>query len=111
VRVPTPDVSLAIMNLTLKDPTDLEELNAYLKNVSLKGDFVEQIHYSTSTEYVSSNAIGMTSTSVVDAPSNIVSADGKNATVYAWYDNEYGYCCQVVRLAKYITKVRRPRYY
>lgn len=111
VRVPTPDVSLAIMNLTLNKATDLNELNDHLRNVSLKGDFVEQIHYSNSTEYVSSNAIGMMSTSVVDAPSNIISEDGKNATIYAWYDNEYGYCCQVVRLAKYITKVRRPRYY
>jgi glyceraldehyde 3-phosphate dehydrogenase len=53
----------------------------------------------------------MTSTSVVDATSNIVSADGQSITVYAWYDNEFGYCCQVVRLAKHMAKVRRPRFY
>lgn len=111
VRVPTPNVSLVIMNLSLKNATSVEDLNAQLKHASLEGDFMEQIHYSTDTEYVSTSAIGMTSTSVVDSPSNIVSEDGKNATVYAWYDNEYGYCCQVVRLAKHIVNVRRPRYY
>ncbi len=111
VRVPTPDVSLAIMNLTLKKETSVEEINDLLKQASLHGELVEQIHYSTSTEYVSSNAVGMTTTSVVDAPSTLISVDGKRATIYAWYDNEYGYCCQVVRLAKHFAFVRRPFYY
>jgi len=111
VRVPTPDVSIAIMNLTLKKETTIDEINDLLKEASLHGPLVEQIYYSTSTEYVSSNAIGMTSTSVVDAPSTLVSVDGKRVTIYAWYDNEYGYCCQVVRLAKYFARVRRPFYY
>lgn len=111
VRVPTPDVSIAIMNLTLSKSSTIEEINELLKIASLHGPLVEQIHYSTSTEYVSSNAIGMTSTSVVDAPSTLVSADGKRATIYVWYDNEYGYCCQVVRLAKHFAHVRRPYYY
>jgi len=60
---------------------------------------------------VSSNAIGMTTTSVVDTPSTIVSKDGKTATVYLWYDNEYGYTCQVIRLAKHIAKVKRYVYH
>ena len=111
VRVPTPNVSIAILNLTLANPTSLNGLNETLKNAALHGDLVEQIHYSTSTEYVSSNAIGMTSTSVVDAPSTIVSSDGRTAILYLWYDNEYGYTCQVVRLAKYAAKVRRYVYY
>jgi glyceraldehyde 3-phosphate dehydrogenase len=111
VRVPTPDVSLAILNLQLTDPTDRESLNERFLQASLRGDLVEQIHYSTSEEYVSTSAVGMTSTSVFDAPSTIVSADGKSATIYAWYDNEYGYACQVVRLAKQAAKVRRACYY
>ena len=41
----------------------------------------------------------------------IVSADGKNIVLYIWYDNEYGYSHQVIRLAKYIAKVRRFTYY
>jgi len=110
IRVPTPNVSMAILNLTLKQSVSVEELNAKLKEASLYGDFVEQIQYSTSTEFVSSNAIGATSTCIVDAPSTIVSKDGKNVTIYLWYDNEYGYTCQVVRLAKHAAKVRRYLY-
>ena len=102
---------MAILKLSLKSTTNKAELNDLLKDIALHGDLVEQVHYSDSTEYVSSNAIGMTSTSVVDAPSTIVSADGKNAIIYLWYDNEYGYTCQVVRLAKHAAKVRRFVYY
>ncbi len=111
VRVPTPNVSLAIMSLTLREDTSAEELNVVLKEAAMNGPLVEQIHYSNSTEYVSSQAVGMTSTSVLDAPSTIVSKDGKTATIYAWYDNEFGYTCQVVRLAKHAAKVRRFNYY
>ncbi len=111
VRVPTPNVSIAIMNLTMKKDTSLEEVNNLIRNAALHGNLVEQIHYSNDTELVSSDVVGHTTTSVVDAPSTIVSADGKNVTVYAWYDNEYGYSCQVVRLAKYVSQVRRLRYY
>ncbi len=111
VRVPTPNVSLAIMNLDIKDTVTVEEVNAALKNAAMNGDLVEQIHYSNSTEYVSSQAVGMVTTSVVDAPSTIVSHDGKTVTVYAWYDNEYGYTCQVIRLAKHVARVRRFCYY
>lgn len=111
VRVPTPNVSLAIMNLTLKEATSLEGLNDLLRNAALHGKLVEQIHFSTDTELVSSDVVGHTTTSVLDAPSTIVSKDGKTVTIYAWYDNEYGYSCQVVRLAKYVSQVRRLRYY
>ncbi len=111
VRVPTPNVSLAIMSFTLKKATDVKELNKLLRDASLHGRLVEQLHYSTSTEYVSSHAIGMTSTSVIDAPSTIVSADGKSVVIYAWYDNEFGYTCQVVRLAKHLARVKRFEYY
>jgi len=111
VRVPTPDVSIAILNLTLEKATSTEELNALLQSAALSGDLVEQVRYSNSTEYVSSNAIGMTGTSVVDAPSTIVSDEGLNVVLYLWYDNEYGYTCQVVRLAKHAAKVRRYVYY
>lgn len=111
VRVPTPNVSLAIISVTVDKPTTVEEVNGLMRKASLHGDLVEQIHYSASTEYVSSQAVGMTTTSVLDAPSTIVGPDGKSVLVYAWYDNEYGYACQVVRLAKHIAKVRRYTYY
>ncbi|NNE30048.1 MAG: glyceraldehyde-3-phosphate dehydrogenase [Saprospiraceae bacterium] len=111
VRVPTPNVSLAIMGLYLKESTDRDSLNRTLQGAALFGEFVEQIDYSESTEYVSTQAVGMTSTSVIDAPSTKVSTDGKMVTVYAWYDNEFGYTCQVVRLCKHAAGVRRPCYY
>ena len=111
VRVPTPNVSLAIMALTVSRETDVEEVNQLLRRASLHGELVEQLHYSTSSEYVSSHAVGMNSTSVIDAPSTLVSEDGRNIIVYAWYDNEYGYCCQVLRLAKHAARVRRYNYY
>lgn len=111
IRVPTPNVSLAVLNLTLKTETTVEALNAALKDAALHGELVEQIQYSTSTEYVSSNAVGSTVTSVLDAPSTIVGGDGRQVVLYVWYDNEYGYTCQVVRLAKHLAGVRRFRYY
>ena len=111
VRVPTPNVSLAIMNLHLNKATTADHVNKIIKDASLFGDLVEQLHVSTSTEYVSSSAVGMTSTSVIDAPSTLVSDDGKSLTIYAWYDNEYGYTCQVVRFAKHLAGVRRKSYY
>lgn len=111
IRVPTPNVSLAVLNLTLKTETTVDALNAALQEAALHGELVEQIQYSTSTEYVSSNAVGSTVTSVLDAPSTIVGSDGRQVVLYVWYDNEYGYTCQVVRLAKHIAGVRRYRYY
>jgi len=111
IRVPTPNVSLAILNLSLDKATTVEELNDKLREAAWHGSLVEQIHFSNSEEFVSSNAIGMKSTSIVDAPSTIVSKDGKTAIIYLWYDNEYGYTCQVVRLAKHAAKVRRYTYY
>lgn len=111
VRVPTPNVSLAIMSLSIKQETTVEAINEVLKNASLYGELVEQLHYSTSTEFVSSMAVGMTHAAYFDAPSTIVSDNGKNVTLYAWYDNEFGYTCQVVRLAKFAAKVRRYSYY
>lgn len=111
VRVPTPNVSLAVMNLSLDKTASVDEINNRIYEASAKGDLVEQIYYSESSEFVSTNAVGINASSIFDAPSTIVSADGKNATIYVWYDNEYGYSCQVVRLAKHIAKVRRLHYY
>jgi len=111
VRVPVPNVSLAILNLTLNKPAALDEIKVAMRKASLHGDLVEQILYSNSDEYVSSNAVGTTVACVYDAPSTIMANDGRTVTIYAWYDNEFGYTCQVVRLAKYVAKVRRFTYY
>ena len=63
------------------------------------------------SELVSSDIIGNTGAAIFDSPATIVSKDGKNIILYIWYDNEYGYTKQVIRLAKYISKVRRLHYY
>jgi glyceraldehyde 3-phosphate dehydrogenase len=111
VRVPTPNGSLAILNLELRKETSLQELNNAVKDAALNGELVNQIFYSLDPELVSNDIIGNTCCSVFDSKATIISKDGKSAVMYAWYDNEFGYTKQVIRLAKYITRVRRAIYY
>lgn len=111
VRVPTPNVSLAILSVTLGQTTDTANINEVFRKASLEGPLVEQIDYSISPEHVSSDVVGSTAATVIDSTNTIVSESGKRAVIYAWYDNEHGYTCQVVRLAKNIAKVRRLTYY
>ncbi len=112
VRVPTPNGSLAILSLELKNgTTTIEEINALVRDAALNGELVNQIYYSYDPELVSSDIIGNTCCSVFDSHATIVSNDGKNVVLYAWYDNEFGYTKQVIRLAKHVTKVQRAIYY
>jgi glyceraldehyde 3-phosphate dehydrogenase len=111
VRVPTPNGSLAILSLELKNETSIEAINELIKDAALNGDLVNQIYYSFDPELVSSDIIGNTCCSVYDSNATIVSKNGKNVVLYTWYDNEFGYTKQVIRLAKYISKVRRAIYY
>lgn len=111
IRVPTPDGSLAVMTLNVDKETTVSEINEMMRQASLHGKLVEQIKYSISKEFVSSDVIGSAAASIFDAPSTKVGKDGKTITVYVWYDNEYGYTRQVLRLAKYAAQVRRYRYY
>ena len=111
IRVPTPDVSLAILSLNLKKEISKEEITDLLKNASLKGNLIEQIRFSTSQEAVSSDFIGDSCAGIFDSPSTIVSNNKKNIIIYIWYDNEFGYTSQVIRLAKHISKVKSYRYY
>ncbi|MBK9637812.1 MAG: glyceraldehyde-3-phosphate dehydrogenase [Bacteroidetes bacterium] len=111
VRVPTPDVSLAILNLTMKKGVSKDEVNDILKDGALRGNLIEQIQYSNSNELVSSDLIGNPCASIVDSPATIVSKDKKSMVLYIWYDNEYGYSRQVIRFAKYLADVIRFTYY
>lgn len=111
VRVPTPNGSLAILSLELEKPVTVEEVNNAVRHEALNGNLVNQIHYSIDEELVSNDIIGNTCCSVYDSPATIVSQDGKNVVLYTWYDNEFGYTKQVIRLAKYVAKVRRLIYY
>ncbi len=111
VRVPTPNVSLAILTLEVNKATTVEEVNQFFLDASLKGKLIEQIRYSNSSEFVSSDGIGDSCACIFDQPATKVSADGKTVIVYLWYDNEFGYTSQVVRLAKHIGQVKSYRYY
>lgn len=111
IRVPVPNGSLAILNLIVERETSLNEVNSLLKKYALEGDLVEQIKYSLDNELVSSDIIGSSAPAIYDSKATIISPDGKNVILYIWYDNEYGYSHQVIRLAKYIAKVRRYSYY
>jgi glyceraldehyde 3-phosphate dehydrogenase len=111
IRVPVPNGSLAILKLELERTTSVDALNTTIKKYALEGDLVEQIQYSLNNELVSSDIVGSSAPSIFDSNATIVTKDGKNCVIYVWYDNEYGYSHQVMRLAKHISKVRRYTYY
>jgi len=111
IRVPVPNGSLVILNLELKTKTSIEDVNAVIRKYALEGDLVEQIKYSLNNELVSSDIVGTSAPAIYDSNATIVNAAGTNVVLYVWYDNEYGYSHQVIRLAKYIAKVRRYTYY
>ena len=109
IRVPVPNGSLAVLNLQLHSEVTTDALNAIMKHNALEGDLVEQIQYSLDNELVSSDIVGTTAPSIFDSKATITDKD--TIVIYVWYDNEYGYSHQVIRLAKHIAKVRRYTYY
>ncbi len=111
IRVPVPNGSLAILNLSLKKSTSVQALNNMMRKYALEGQLVEQIQYAIDSELVSSDIVGSSASAIFDSKATVVGDEGKNAILYVWYDNEYGYSHQVMRLAKYIAKVRRFTYY
>ncbi len=104
--MPTPDVSLAILNLTLSRNTTLEEVNGYLRDASLYSPLQRQIDFINSPEVVSSDFVGNRHACIVDGLATIVKDN--RMVVYAWYDNEYGYSCQVVRVVQKWAGIRYP---
>jgi glyceraldehyde 3-phosphate dehydrogenase len=111
IRVPVPNGSLVVANFEVKKATSSATVNKIIKKYALEGELVEQIKYSLNNELVSSDIVGTSAPAIYDSNATIVSKDGKNIVLYIWYDNEYGYSHQVIRLAKYIAKVRRFTYY
>jgi glyceraldehyde 3-phosphate dehydrogenase len=108
IRVPTPNVSLAILNLTLGRETTVRELNTYLRDTSLESPLQNQIDYTNSPEVVSSDFIGSRHAGVVDSLATIV--QGNRCVLYVWYDNEFGYSCQVVRLLQRLAGLELPSF-
>lgn len=108
IRVPIPNVSMAILNLTLNRETSVEELNEYMRQTALHSDLRKQIDYSNSPEVVSSDFVGSRSACIYDSVATIV--NGANAVVYLWYDNEFGYSCQVHRVLEQMAGVEYAVY-
>jgi len=98
IRVPTPNVSMAIINLNLKKGTDSQALNAYLRHTALNSALQDQIDFTTSSEIVSTDLVGSRYAGVIDSQATITSDNG--CVLYVWYDNEFGYSCQVVRVMR-----------
>lgn len=96
IRVPTPNVSLAILNLRLEGSPSRDEVNAYLRELSLASSLRQQIDFVDSPDVVSSDFVGSHRAGIVDGLATI--ATEQNLILYVWYDNEFGYSCQVVRV-------------
>ncbi|MDJ0357050.1 glyceraldehyde-3-phosphate dehydrogenase [Paenarthrobacter sp. PH39-S1] len=108
IRVPTPDVSMAILNLTLERGTTKEEINTYLRNMSLHSDLHKQIDFIDSPEVVSTDFIGSRRAGIVDGLATI--STDKHLVLYVWYDNEFGYSCQVVRVMEEMAGANPPAF-
>lgn len=108
VRVPIPNVSMAIMNLTLERETTKEELNEFLRQIALHSELQNQISYTESEDAVSSDFVGTREAGIVDSTATIV--NGRHCVLYLWYDNEFGYCCQVGRMVYKMAGVKYQHY-
>jgi glyceraldehyde 3-phosphate dehydrogenase len=108
IRVPTPNVSLAILSLRLERSASREEINSYLRMVSLEGELQNQIDFTNSTEVVSSDFVGNRFAGIVDSQATITNQ--KDCVLYVWYDNEFGYSRQVVRCLEELAGVVMPNF-
>ncbi|WP_406499449.1 glyceraldehyde-3-phosphate dehydrogenase [Streptomyces sp. NBC_00846] len=108
IRVPVPDVSIAILSLRLGREATREEVLDYLRDVSLTSPLKRQIDFTNAPDAVSSDFIGSRHASIVDAGATKV--EGDNAILYLWYDNEFGYSCQVIRVVQHVSGVEYPTY-
>ncbi len=108
IRVPTPNVSMAILNLNLEKGTSREEINEYLRQTAMHSELHKQIDYVSSQEVVSTDFVGSRHAGVVDAEATI--ANDNRVVLYVWYDNEFGYSCQVVRVMEEMAGVNPPAF-
>jgi len=106
IRVPTPNVSLAILNLDLGRAGERDEINAHLRNLSVASNLRDQIDFSSSSELVSSDVVGSDRACIVDSKATIV--NGNRCVLYLWYDNEAGYSYQVIRIVQDLAGLSYP---
>ena len=107
IRVPTPNVSLAILSLELNEKVTVETVNDYLRSMAFHSKYREIIGYVNSSEIVSTDFYSSPFATIIDSQATIT--NDKRVTLYCWYDNEYGYTKQVISLAKKVAKIDLPR--
>jgi glyceraldehyde 3-phosphate dehydrogenase len=101
IRVPTVDVSLVDLTVTTEKPVSIDSINSAMKAAAegpMKG-----ILYYMDEELVSSDFIGHPGSSIFDATQTKVLGD-KFAKLFSWYDNEWGFSCRMIDLARLISK-------
>jgi len=108
IRVPIPNVSMAILNLTLGRETTVDEINEFMRRMALHSPLRKQIDYSNSPEVVSTDFVGSRHACIYDSEATIV--NGRHAVLYLWYDNEFGYSCQVFRILEQMAGVHYAVY-
>ncbi|MEX0605895.1 MAG: glyceraldehyde-3-phosphate dehydrogenase [Marinobacter sp.] len=106
IRVPTPNVSMAILNLNVKKEVTVEAVNEYLREMALHSELQKQIDFVNSPEVVSTDFVGSRHAGIVDAQATI--ASGHRLILYVWYDNEAGYSAQVIRVVNQMAGVNYP---
>ncbi|MBX2825991.1 MAG: glyceraldehyde-3-phosphate dehydrogenase [Gammaproteobacteria bacterium] len=106
IRVPTPNVSMAVMNLNLKQSTSKDELNDHVRQMAFDSSLSQQIAYTWSHEVVSSDFVGTPEPAIFDSVATIV--DDKRCVLYVWYDNEFGYSTQVLRVMQHMAGLQIP---
>jgi glyceraldehyde 3-phosphate dehydrogenase len=101
-RVPTSDVSVVDLTVELLKPAKYEDICAAMKKASESGELSKTLGY-TDEKVVSTDFRGCSYASIFDAEAGIA-LDDTFVKVVAWYDNEYGYTCNMLRFAEHIAK-------
>ena len=101
-RVPTSDVSVVDLTVELEKEASYAEICAELKAASESGDMSKTLGY-TDEKVVSTDFRGCSFSSIFDAEAGIA-LDGTFVKLVSWYDNEYGYTCNMLRFVEHVSK-------
>ena len=101
-RVPTSDVSVVDLTVELEKPAKYADICAAMKKASQSGDISKTLGY-TDEKVVSTDFRGCGYSSIFDAEAGIA-LDDTFVKVVSWYDNEYGYTCNMLRFVEHVAK-------
>jgi len=101
-RVPTSDVSVVDLTVELDKPAQYEEICAAMKAAATSGDLAGVLAY-TDEKVVATDFRGRSTPSIFDSEAGI-QLDPTFVKVVAWYDNEYGYTCNMLRMVEHVSK-------